>query len=85
MWSIDADVSPVPKTKICHFAGRSVRPRDFSHEIPSARCNFFKFAPPPPNLKSWIRPWDGTLKKYIIQLWTFYEVNMLYMDLLGLY
>ena len=24
---------------------------------PSARCNYFKCAPPP-NLKSWIRPWD---------------------------
>ena len=24
-------------------------------------------------------------KMYIYQLWTFYEVNMLYMDLLGLY
>ena len=29
---------------------------------PSARPNFFKCAPPPPNLKSWIRPCKSTLK-----------------------
>jgi hypothetical protein len=24
MWSIDADVLPVPKTKICHFVERNI-------------------------------------------------------------
>jgi hypothetical protein len=28
---------------------------------PSARRNFFKCAPPSPNLKSWIRPWSQWL------------------------
>jgi hypothetical protein len=30
---------------------------------PSARCNFFKCAPP--NLKSWIRPWNSMYRRII--------------------
>jgi len=29
---------------------------------PSPLADFFKCAPPPPNLKSWIRPWNGMQK-----------------------
>ena len=53
--------APPPKlVKICFFGVKSWfftwnTPNIFAP--PSARRNVFKCAPPPPNLKSWIRPW----------------------------
>ena len=74
-WSVDADVPPVPKTKICHFVGRNIE--KYIKGIQAVRIELL-FILKVANIRCFIlikcSEQEARFKKYVIMSW--YLVKM---------